>query len=51
MIVEKKWITNKRIYSLPGYRYKESKWTGWFLFGFIPLFIRCDSVTYLKILD
>jgi len=34
MIVKKTWNTRKGIYGTYNYT-----WTGWFLFGFIPLYI------------
>lgn len=36
MIVKKSWWTYKHHLR---YRY----WTGWFLFGFIPLYVRMDG--------
>jgi hypothetical protein len=51
MIIEYAWITYKKVdlrLSNGRQSYKETKWRGLFLFGFIPLLIRVVSYEYGK---
>lgn len=53
MIIKRGWVTTKtrdgaKRFKIDGeiYRYCTRKWEGWFLFGFIPLYIKQISVGY-----
>jgi hypothetical protein len=44
MIVVRRWITQKNIRLHPRWNKVTRKWVGYFLFGFIPLYIEQVSV-------
>lgn len=53
MIVVKTWVTLKEKdypkrweYDGKGYRSKQTIWEGWFLLGFIPVFVKSINVKY-----
>ena len=46
MILQKSWFTVKKIKYHPVFNYKKVWWRGWFLFGFLPLFIKATETEY-----
>ena len=47
MLVKKSWITVEPVKVGP-WHFKMSKWKGFFLFGFIPVYVYCWDYTYEK---
>jgi len=45
MIVKRTWIKTKYIDAYPAH-YRKLLWEGWFLFGFIPLYMRRTIVRW-----